>query len=107
MTGSAAFSPACRMKQPPNCSRAATIPREGQAIEVRGPAPGDHVFFNGLVWTPMFEEIFLDLSRRSVAFSVLVHDIIPIERPDLVSADYTASFEKWLVVAVNTALVSA
>ncbi|WP_294539539.1 glycosyltransferase [uncultured Rhodoblastus sp.] len=79
------------------------MPRQGEAFDVRKPEPGDHVFFNGLVWTPMFEEIFGDLSRRGVAFSVLVHDIIPIERPDLVSADIAASFENWLVVAVNTA----
>ena len=66
---------------------------------------GDHVFFTGLVWTPTFIEAFKGLAARNIDFSVLVHDIIPIERPDLVSDEQTRSFSDWLTTVVKTANV--
>jgi len=69
----------------------------------KGPEPGDHVFFTGLVWTPMFEPIFKDLAKRGISFSILIHDIIPVEYPELVSREYAQGFERWLIAAVNSA----
>ena len=66
---------------------------------------GDHVFFTGLAWTVPFVEAFKGLAARGIDFSVLIHDIIPIERPELVGDKQTRSFSDWLVTVVNTSNV--
>ena len=45
---------------------------------------GDHVLFTGVVWRNTYTDLFRELSARRVRFSVLVHDVIPIQQPDLV-----------------------
>jgi glycosyltransferase involved in cell wall biosynthesis/GT2 family glycosyltransferase len=75
----------------------------GDARRADAPKAGDHVFFTGLVWTPGFVELFETLVELNIDFSVLVHDLIPIERPDLVGDDYAQSFSLWLPTTVNTA----
>ncbi|GGF63744.1 hypothetical protein GCM10007301_24420 [Azorhizobium oxalatiphilum] len=69
----------------------------------RTPQPGDHVFFTGLIWAAPFIGLFRKLSSQGVTFSVLINDIIPIERPDLVGDAYATSFEEWLGTVVQTA----
>ena len=72
---------------------------------VSSPEPGDHVFFTGLVWTPTFVKLFAKLTTQNIDFSVLVHDIIPIEYPELVGDEYSLSFSVWLTTTVKTANV--
>ena len=67
------------------------------------PGPGEHVLFAGLVWTPLYSELFGRLSAFGIPFSVLVHDIIPLQRPDLVGADEPGRFSDWLRVVLVTA----
>lgn len=70
-----------------------------------GPHAGDHVFFTGVVWTPIYTALFAQLAQSQIDFSVVVYDIIPIERPDLTGADYAARFAEWLSVVVSSASV--
>jgi GT2 family glycosyltransferase/glycosyltransferase involved in cell wall biosynthesis len=86
--------------------------RTGRIADSAGPdegveelRAGDHVFFTGLAWTVPFVEAFKGLAARGIDFSVLIHDIIPIERPELVSDEQARSFSDWLVTVVNTANV--
>lgn len=65
----------------------------------------DHVLFTGVVWTPAFQQLFEQLHASDVNFSVLVYDIIPIERPDLVSAEHRENFTAWLKTVLSTATV--
>lgn len=65
----------------------------------------DHVLFTGVVWTPAFQQFFEQLHASDVGFSVLVYDIIPIERPDLVSAEHRQNFTEWLKTVLSTATV--
>jgi glycosyltransferase involved in cell wall biosynthesis len=67
------------------------------------PGPGEHVLFAGLVWTPRYMGLFSRLSAFGLRFSVLVHDIIPLQRPDLVAAGEPARFSDWLRVVLVTA----
>jgi glycosyltransferase involved in cell wall biosynthesis/GT2 family glycosyltransferase len=78
-----------------------------------GPRPGDHVFFTGLVWTPNFTKLFTRLAREGIGFSVLLHDIIPLETAETACEEQTLSFAEWLtcilqygdVIYVSTATV--
>ena len=72
---------------------------------VSSPEPGDHVFFTGLVWTPTFVKLFAKLTTQNIDFSVLVHDIIPIEYSELVGDEHSLSFSVWLTTTVKTANV--
>ena len=67
------------------------------------PAPGDHVLFTGLVWTPSFRALFQTLSERGIQFSVLVYDIIPIEKPEYVTEPHQRMFTEWLETTVELA----
>jgi len=67
------------------------------------PGPDEHVLFAGLVWIPLYAEIFRRLSAFGIRFSVLVHDIIPLQRPDLASPEESARFSEWLGVTLTTA----
>jgi len=69
----------------------------------RHPAPGDHVFFTGVVWTDSYAVLFRHLTACGIQFSVLIHDIIPIVAPDLVTEDYARGFTDWLSVTLQTA----
>jgi hypothetical protein len=69
----------------------------------RSPRSGDHVVFTGVVWTPTYRDLFRRLSRSGISFSVLVYDIIPIERPDLVGEQYHEMFRDWLETTVTSA----
>lgn len=89
-----------RLERPTRDLHRATAVGPSQA---RSPQPGDHVFFTGLVWTPTFTALFEQLAASGISFSVLVHDIIPIERPDLVGAAAFRSFSEWLTRTVSTA----
>jgi glycosyltransferase involved in cell wall biosynthesis/GT2 family glycosyltransferase/SAM-dependent methyltransferase len=70
----------------------------GSAPPVAADAPdaGDHVLFTGAVWTPQYQALFRTLSQRSVRFSVLVYDIVPIENPEFVSEPHARMFADWL-----------
>ncbi|WP_180900633.1 glycosyltransferase [Martelella soudanensis] len=67
------------------------------------PAKGEHVFFTGLVWTPKFSALFRHLSSRGIGFSVLVHDIIPLEGGDNVNEAEGSRFAEWLLVCLQSA----
>lgn len=67
------------------------------------PARGDHVFFTGLVWTPKFTSLFRHLSSKGIGFSILVHDIIPLEGGDHVEEAEAVNFAEWLAVSLQTA----
>ena len=75
-------------------------------IAMDGPASprsGDHIFFTGVVWTPLFTDLFGRLANRQVEFSVLLHDIIPVESPELCGESAVQSFVQWLTVVVANA----
>ncbi|MGV0909606.1 glycosyltransferase [Martelella sp. FOR1707] len=67
------------------------------------PSKGDHVFFTGLVWTPKFTALFRHLYQTGIGFSVLVHDIIPLEGGADVDEPQSTRFAEWLTVALQTA----
>ncbi len=78
----------------------------GRAVTVRGsesPCPGDHVLFTGVVWTPLFTDLFGRLRKRQVEFSVLLHDIIPLESPEMAGKASEQSFRQWLTVVLSNA----
>jgi glycosyltransferase involved in cell wall biosynthesis len=66
----------------------------------RDPHFGDHVLFTGVVWTPAYTALIERLRARGVRISVLLYDLIPLERPDLVSAAHVEGFAQWLRCAV-------
>jgi GT2 family glycosyltransferase/glycosyltransferase involved in cell wall biosynthesis/SAM-dependent methyltransferase len=67
------------------------------------PRPGDHVLFTGVVWTPTHTALFARLRDNGVRFSVLVHDIIPIEHAEFVTPDQRAGFIAWLQAVARDA----
>jgi GT2 family glycosyltransferase/glycosyltransferase involved in cell wall biosynthesis/SAM-dependent methyltransferase len=67
------------------------------------PRPGDHVLFTGVVWTPTHAALLVRLRDHGVRFSVLVHDIIPVENPAFASVDQRAGFVAWLHAATPDA----
>ncbi|TNB46368.1 glycosyltransferase [Martelella lutilitoris] len=75
----------------------------GKFDAVRAPSKGDHVFFTGLVWTPKFTALFRHLFQKGIGFSVLVHDIIPLEGGADVDEAQSRRFAEWLTVALQTA----
>lgn len=77
--------------------RLALLPLAGR------PAPGDHVLFTGLVWTPTFTQLFRELADEGIDFSVLVYDIIQIESPELCGQEAQQSFSEWLGITLATA----
>jgi glycosyltransferase involved in cell wall biosynthesis len=74
-------------------------------VPSHGPKFGDYVLFTGVVWTPLYTEVFRQLNTNGVNLCVLVHDIIPIERPDLVSDDSQRMFTEWLQGVIATAKI--
>jgi hypothetical protein len=79
------------------------LARKGRPDALLWPGPGEHVLFAGLVWTPRYMDLFGRLSAFGIRFSVLVHDIIPLQRPDLVAAGEPARFSDWLRVVLTSA----
>jgi GT2 family glycosyltransferase/glycosyltransferase involved in cell wall biosynthesis len=79
--------------------------RAPQPEPTRSPRFGDHVVFTGVVWTPTYRDLFRRLSGNGITFSVLVHDIIPLERPDLVTEQYHEMFRDWLETTITLANV--
>lgn len=69
------------------------------------PVRGDHVVFAGIVWNASDAILFSSLKERGVTISVLLHDIIPVTNPELVSPAHRRSFVHWLSVAVQTASI--
>ena len=65
------------------------------------PMRGDHVIFTGVIWTVETSLLFRRLKAQGLAISVLIHDIIPITRPELVGAVHAQSFEHWLSATVQ------
>ncbi len=80
-------------------------PTPPAAIETISPARGDHVIFTGVVWTRHYSDLFLRLNAAGISFSVLVHDIIPIEEPDLASAQQRTEFIEWLKTTLTFARI--
>ncbi|WP_181049181.1 glycosyltransferase [Methylobacterium sp. 190mf] len=74
-------------------------------LSVYRPAPGDSVVFAGVVWNASDALLFAALKQRGVTISVLVHDIIPVTHPELVSSAHARSFVHWLSVVSHTANV--
>ena len=60
------------------------------------PAAGDHVLFTGVVWTDDYINLFEELIREGIRFSVVVYDIIPVDSPEFVSAHHMNVFARWL-----------
>lgn len=75
-------------------------PAEGTLL---WPAPGEQVLFAGLAWTPPYRTVFRRLHAFGIPFGVLLHDIIPLTRPDLVPSGEPAAFKKWLRTVLLTA----
>jgi glycosyltransferase involved in cell wall biosynthesis len=73
----------------------------------RWPSPKsvDHALFTGVVWTPQYIELFHRLDSLGIGFSVLVHDIIPIEWPDLTTDEHHRIFVEWLKTVVMKAQI--
>jgi GT2 family glycosyltransferase len=67
------------------------------------PKPGDHVLFTGVVWTAAYAALFERLRSHGVRFSVLLYDLIPLERPDLVDSAHADAFAEWLRCVVREA----
>ena len=67
------------------------------------PKSGDHVLFTGVVWTVTYAALFERLRARGVRFSVLLYDLIPLERPDLVGSAHAQAFAEWLRCVVREA----
>jgi glycosyltransferase involved in cell wall biosynthesis len=63
----------------------------------------DHLLFPGLVWSPHFQALFRRLSAEGRKFTVLIHDLIQIQRPDLVGEAASTEFAAWLAVVLRTA----
>lgn len=63
----------------------------------------DHVLFLGLVWAAPFIPLFGRLKATGTKFSVLVYDMIQIQRPDLVGDAMGREFAAWLGVVLRTA----
>jgi FkbM family methyltransferase len=64
------------------------------------PQPGDHVLFAGAVWTWTYVSLLKRLRAHGVRFSVLLHDLIPIEHRDLVDFEHAQSFARWLQLVI-------
>jgi GT2 family glycosyltransferase/glycosyltransferase involved in cell wall biosynthesis/SAM-dependent methyltransferase len=100
-TGLSAYRPGRLIGAPPAAKSVAAmldaIPSAGE------PQPGDHVLFTGVVWSPTYVALFERLRRAGVRFSVLVHDIIPIEQPEFASAEHRAGLIAWLRAAAEGA----
>jgi glycosyltransferase involved in cell wall biosynthesis len=77
--------------------------RAPQPTPTLSPRFGDHVVFTGVVWTPTYGDLFRRLSESGITVSVLVHDIIPIERPDLVTERHHQMFREWLETTITLA----
>ena len=60
------------------------------------PVAGDHVFFTGVLWTDDYIKLFEDIVAQGIRFSVLVYDIIPLDRPEFVSEQHRDIFARWL-----------
>ena len=69
------------------------------------PNAGDHILFLGLVWAPPFIPLFRHLKATGTNFSVLVYDMIQIQRPDLVGEAMGREFAAWLETALQTASI--
>ncbi|MFC6025854.1 glycosyltransferase [Methylobacterium mesophilicum] len=69
------------------------------------PIRGDHVIFTGVVWNVSDALLIASLKELGVTVSVLVHDIIPITSPELVSISHARSFVHWLSMVVQNANV--
>ena len=65
---------------------------------------GDHVIFTGVVWTAFYSEMFKTLSEDSISFSLLIHDIIPLQTSAKRDDTQKVAFSDWLKVSLETAL---
>jgi glycosyltransferase involved in cell wall biosynthesis len=90
---------------PPNSPAAAALPKVLHSEPGLAPKAGDHVIFTGVVWTPRYIALFDRLTAQGVEFSAFVHDIIPVERPDLVPDETHRMFAAWLNTVVERARV--
>lgn len=81
----------------------ASDPAPSEPIVSLYPSRGDHIVFTGVIWNRDYCALFQKLHDHEVDFSVLIHDIIPIERPDLVSETDRSAFTEWLQVTVRLA----
>ncbi|SHO63459.1 Glycosyltransferase, GT2 family [Pseudoxanthobacter soli DSM 19599] len=69
---------------------------DGIPVQGMSAAPGDHVLFTGVIWNAHYVELIERLVRNGLTFSVLVHDIIPIDEPEFVSPEFNAGFTLWM-----------
>jgi len=74
-------------------------------VKATYPRKGDHVLFTGVIWNQDYIDLFVRLTKNGVSLSVLVYDIIPINRPDLVTEDYRIMFSEWLRATIALARV--
>jgi hypothetical protein len=88
---------------PPNSPAAPALPKVLHSEPGLAPKAGDHVLFTGVVWTPRYIALFDRLAAQGVEFSAFVHDIIPVERPDLVPDETHRMFAAWLKTVVARA----
>lgn len=63
----------------------------------------DHILFLGFVWAPAFIPLFRRLTANGTRFSVLVYDLIQIQRTDLVGEAMGIAFAAWLEAVLQTA----
>jgi glycosyltransferase involved in cell wall biosynthesis len=90
---------------PPNSPAAPVLPKALQSAPRLAPKAGDHVLFTGVVWTPRYIALFDRLTAQGVEFSAFVHDIIPVERPNLVPDETHRMFAAWLKTVVARARI--
>ena len=87
---------------PSNSPAAPALPKALQSAPGLVPKAGDHVLFTGIVWTSRYIALFDRLAAQGVEFSAFVHDIIPVEPPDLVPDETHRMFATWLKTVVNS-----
>ena len=67
-------------------------------------AAGDHVIFTGVVWTDFYSQMFKHLSENTITYSLLIHDIIPLQSPEELDNPEKITFSDWLTISLETAL---
>ena len=67
------------------------------------PYAGDSVIFTGVVWNDHYVKLFRKLTAEGIGFSLLVHDIIPIQEPSFAQMDHLAEFVAWMGEVARTA----
>jgi GT2 family glycosyltransferase/glycosyltransferase involved in cell wall biosynthesis len=70
------------------------------SVEQLAPRAGDHLLFPALAWEPTHGDLFRQITGEGIRLSILLHDLVPVERPDTVSPEQRDAFLNWLRMAL-------